>query len=82
MCILPCLYVSGPVLNCSIVEYSNVFCIFYIVYSLGTLMFRFQCFKQQANHTADADSPAPAARLRQTTLESLLGRRLDNNSDS
>ena len=41
-----------------------------------------RCFKQQAKHTADADSPAPAARLRQTTLESLPGRRLDNNSDS
>ena len=41
-----------------------------------------RCFKQQAKHTADADSPAPAARLWQTTLESLPGRRLDTASTS
>jgi len=35
-----------------------------------------------AKHTADADSPAPAARLRQTTLERLPGRRLDTSTSS
>ena len=41
-----------------------------------------RCFKQQAKHTADADSPTPAARLRETMLESLPGRRLDTASTS